>query len=132
MAKKSGNKQSETELKAQIARSREDLALRVNRVREEADIPRKIRQSVRREPVPWIVGAIAVGLIITGLVTRNKKVIVGAGQPGAKTKHVLLETGFILGALRIAATLLKPVVMKFVERKFGSYAMRGRSGPKGF
>ena len=132
MAKKSGNKQSETELKSQIARSREDLALRLNRVREEADIPRKIRQSVKREPVSWIVGAIAVGLIITALVTRNKKVIVDATQRGAKTKHVLLETGFILGALRIAATLLKPVVMKFVEKKLGSYSGRGRSGPRDF
>ena len=131
MAKKSGNKQSETELKSQIARSREDLALRLDRVREEADIPRKIRQSVKREPVPWIIGAIAVGLIITGLVTRNKKVIVDATRRGSKTKHALLETGFILGALRIAASLLKPVVMRFVEKKFGNYA-RGRSEPKGF
>src|SRR2546423_14919327 len=114
MAKKTGNKQSDTELKAQIARSREDLALRLNRVREEADVPRKIRQSVKRAPVPWIVGAIAVGLIVIGLVTRNKKVIVDATRRGARTKHALLETGFILGALRIAAGLLKPVVMKFV------------------
>src|SRR5207253_9208780 len=129
MAKKSGNKQSETELKAQIARSREDLALRLNRVREEADIPRKIRQSVRREPVPWIVGAIAVGLIITGLVTRNKKVIVDATRRGSKTKSALLETGLVLGVLRIAATLLKPVVMKFVEDKFRGYASRRPPGP---
>jgi hypothetical protein len=132
MAKKSGNKQSETELKNQIARSREDLVLRLNRVREEADLPRRIRQSVRREPVPWIVGAIAVGLIITGIVTRNKKVIVDAARRGAKTKSVLLETGFVLGALRIAASLLKPVVMKFVEKRFGSYTERGRSDPKDF
>src|SRR5438874_11842641 len=128
MAKKVGNKQSDAELKAQIARSREDLALRLNRVREEADVPRRIRQSVRREPVPWIIGAIAVGLIITGIVTRNKKVIVDAARRGTKTKSVLLETGFVLGALRIAATLLKPVVMKFVEKKLGSYSGRGRSG----
>jgi len=132
MAKKFGNKQSDAELKAQIARSREDLALRLNRVREEADVPRRIRQSVRREPVPWIIGAIAVGLIITGIVTRNKKVIVDAARRGTKTKSVLLETGFVLGALRIAATLLKPVVMKFVEKKLGSYSGRGRSGPRDF
>jgi len=132
MAKKPGNKQSETELKGQIARSREDLALRLNRVREEADLPRRIRQSVRREPVPWIVGAIAVGLIITGIVTRNKKVIVEAARRGTKAKSVLLETGFVLGALRIAASLLKPVVIKFVEKKFGSYAGRGRLGRKDF
>jgi len=130
MAKKSGNR-SKTELTEQIARSREDLARRLDRVRDEIDLPRKIRRSVRREPVPWIVGAIAVGLLVTAVVTRKKKVYVDA-KGGAKAKHPLLEAGFILGALRIAASLLKPVVMNFVEKKFGSYSSRGRSGPKDF
>ena len=130
MAKKSRNK-SKVELTQQIARSREDLTLRLNRVREEADLSKKIRRSVRREPVPWIVGAIAVGLLVTAVVTRKKKIYVDA-KGGTKSKHVLLEAGFVLGALRIAAGLLKPVVMNFVDKKFGSYSGRGRSGPKGF
>ena len=130
MAKKSGNK-SNPELKEDIARSREELALRLSRVREEIDLPRKIRRSVQREPVPWIIGAIAIGLVVTAVVTRKKKVIVDAkGSP--KSKHALLEAGFVLGALRIAAGLLKPVVMNFVEKKLGSYGSRPRSGPKGF
>jgi hypothetical protein len=130
MAKRSGNK-SDAELKQEISRSREDLTLRLHRVREEVDLPRKIRRSVRQEPVPWIIGAIAVGLLVTAVVTRKKKVYVDAkGSP--KTKHALLEAGFVLGALRIAAGLLKPVVMNFVEKKFGSYARGGRPGPKGF
>jgi len=132
MAKKSGNKQSAAELKQQIARSREEIGHRLSRVREEADVGRKIRRSVRREPVPWIVGAIAVGLIITGIVTRNKKVVVDIARKGTKTKTALLETGFLLGALRIAATLLKPVVVKFVQQKFGHYSPPDRSGLKGF
>ena len=131
MAKKSGNNKSDAELREQIARSRDDLALRVNRVREELDLPRKIRRSVRREPVPWIVGAIAVGLLLTAVVTRKKKVYVDA-KGGTKSKHALLEAGFILGALRIAAGLLKPVVVNFVEKKLGSYRSRGRPGPKAF
>jgi len=130
MAKKSGNR-SDAELKEQIGRSREDLALRLNRVREEVDLPRKIRRSIRREPVPWIIGAIAVGLLVTAVVTRKKKVIVDA-KGGTKSRHALLEAGFVLGALRIAASLLKPVVMNFVEKKLGSYSSRDRPGPKGF
>jgi hypothetical protein len=132
MAKKSGRKQSDAELKQQIARSREEITHRLTRVREESDFPRKIRRSVRREPVPWIIGAIAVGLLITGVVTRKKKVIVDVARATTKSKAVLLEAGFLLGALRVAATLLKPVIVKFVEEKFGQYARRGRSGPKGF
>ena len=96
---------------------------------EEVDLPRKIRRSIRQEPVPWIIGAIAVGLLITAVVTRKKKVYVDAkGAP--KSKHALLEAGFVLGALRIAAGLLKPVVMNFVEKKLGS--SRSRPEPKGF
>jgi len=37
-----------------------------------------------------------------------------------------------LGALRIAASLLKPVIMNLVAKKLGSYSGRGRFGPKGF
>jgi len=131
MAKKSGNNKSDAELKEQIARSREDLALRLNRVREEVDLPRKIRRSVRREPVPWIVGAIAIGLLVTAVVTRKRKIYVDA-KSGARSKHALLEAGFVLGALRIAASLLKPVIMNLVEKKLGSYSRRGRFGSKGF
>src|SRR5689334_22604553 len=118
MAKRSGNK-STAELKGDIARSREDLVRRLDRVRDEIDLPKRIRRSVRREPVPWIIGAIAVGLIITGIVTRKRKVVVDATRRGGKTKSSLLEAGFVLGALRVAATLLKPVVVKFIEEKFG-------------
>ena len=131
MAKKSGNNKSDAELKEQIARSREDLALRLNRVREEVDLPRRIRRSVRREPVRWIVGAITVGLLVTAVLTRKKKVIVDA-KGGTKSKHPLLEAGFVLGALRVAASLLKPVVINLVEKKLRSYSGRGRFGPKGF
>jgi hypothetical protein len=131
MAKKSGNKSKE-DLTQEIARSREDLERQLGRVREEADFPQKIRRSVRREPVPWIIGAVAVGLIITGIVTRKKKVVVDMPRRGTKTKGALLETGFMLGALRIAASLLKPMVVKFVEKKFGPYSSGARSGPKGF
>ena len=130
MAKKSGNKSS-AELREQISQSREEVERRLTRVREESDIPKKIRRSVQREPVPWIIGAIAVGLLVTAVVTRRRKIVVSA-KPGSKPKAALLEAGFLLGALRVAATLLKPVVAKFVEEKFGHYAARGRPGPKGF
>src|SRR5438045_9795188 len=102
MAKKPGNKPP-AELKAEIARSRDELALRLNRVREEADLPKKIRRSVRSEPVPWIIGAIAVGLIITAIVTRKNKVVVDASRPRSSGQKALLEGGSVVVALRGAA-----------------------------
>lgn len=131
MAKKSRRKPA-AELRQDIARSREDVERRLSRVRDEADYPKKIRRSVQREPVPWIVGAIAVGLLVTAVVTRRKKIVVSA-KPGSKPKGgALLETGFLLGALKVAATLLRPVVIKLVEEKFGHFGTRDRPKPKGF
>ena len=130
MAKKSRSKPA-AELKQDIARSREDVERRLARVRDESDFPKKIRRSVRREPVPWIIGAIAVGLLLTAVVTRKKKIVI-SGKAGAKSKGTILEAGFLLGALRVAATLLKPVVIKLVAEKFGHFGTRGRTGPKGF
>lgn len=131
MAKRAGNK-SNAELRTQVARSRDDLGLRLNRVRQEADIPRKIRRSVQREPVPWIVGAIAAGLVIVAVVSRKKKKIYVDTRAAKASKSALLEAGFVLGALRIVAGLLKPVVLNFVEKKLGSSQTRERLGPKGF
>ena len=130
MAKRSGNKSSK-ELKQEIARSREDVERRLSRVRQEADLPAKIRRSVRREPVPWIVGAIAVGLLVTAVVTRRKKVYV-TPKGITKSKSGMLEAGFLLGVARILAGLAKPVVVSFLEKQFGSPVSRGRSDKHGF
>jgi hypothetical protein len=130
MAKRSGSK-SAKELKQEIARSREDVDRRLSRVRDEADIPRKIRRSVRREPVPWIVGAIAVGLLVTAVVTRKRKIYV-TPKGTSKAKSSLLEAGFLLGVARILAGFAKPVVVSFLEKQLGSYSSRGRPDKKTF
>lgn len=130
MAKRSGSK-SAKELKQEIARSREDVERRLSRVRDEADIPRKIRRSVRREPVTWIVGAIARGLIVTAVVTRKRKVYI-TPKGTSKAKSSLLEAGFLLGVARILAGFAKPVVVSFLEKQLGGYTSRGSSDKKGF
>jgi hypothetical protein len=130
MAKKFGSK-STAELREEIERSREELERKVVRVREEADVPRKIRRSIRREPVPWIVGAIACGLLLTVIVTRKKKVYVAPKGTG-KAGSAWLEAGFLLGVTRIVASLVKPVVVSFIEKQLGSYASRARSDKRSF
>jgi hypothetical protein len=131
MAKRSRNSQSAAELKEKAARSRELVRRGVIRVREELDFPRKVRRSIRRQPAGWIVGAIAVGLVLTALIGRRKKIYLDS-KTGAKSKNTLLEAGFILGALRVAAGLLKPVIVNLVEKKLGSSADLGRRLGKGF
>ena len=115
------SRRNNSELKEDIALSRVRLARDLRGVRGELDLPRKVRRSFRRQPVPWIAGAVGVGLFLVLMSRRKKKVYVDAkSRTTSGTK--LLEAGFVLGALRIAATLLKPVIISFVSRKLGSYA----------
>ena len=129
MAKEPGRKKSPEQLRAEIARSRELVERDLRVVRAELDIPRKIRKSFRSQTGIWIAAAAVLGVVLAVRSTRKKKIYV---QPpaGHKTKTRLLEAGFVLGALRIAAMFLKPVVVKFVAKKVRDYAGSSQSARK--
>jgi hypothetical protein len=112
------------ELRQEVARSREQLARNMTRFREEVDLPRKFRRSFQRQPVVWMVVLAAVGTGGVVLLSRKKKVYVDS-QKASLPKSNLLRTGFILGALRIAANLAKPHIETFLRQK-----MRGYGGPR--
>ena len=114
MASKPGSNNSE--LKDQIARSRNRVERDLRGLRYELDFPRKIRRSIQTQTVLWIGGAIAVGALLT-LLSRGKKKIYVDAKTGANSQNKILTVGFALGALRLAAGLLKPVVVNFVEKK---------------
>ena len=122
-------RRNNSELKEEIERSRTRVAREVRGLRYELDFPRKIRRSFRRQPVPWIAAATAVGLVLAFGRLRKKKVYVDAGS-GRKSKSKLLEAGFLLGALKIAATVLKPVIVPFLQRKVSEFSGSARRGRK--
>jgi hypothetical protein len=115
----------------EIARSRERVARDVRGLRYELDFPGKIRRSFRNQPAAWITAAAVVGTLVVLLPLRKKKVYVDLkGETKSKSKSQLLEAGFVLGALRIAATLFKPVITNFLIKKFGSHASESRPAKK--
>ena len=129
MAKEPGRKKSPNQLRAEIARSRELVEHDLRAVRSELDIPRKIRNSFRTQTGAWIAVVAVIGVALVIRSTRKKKIYVQAkAEHKARTK--LLEAGVVLGALRIAATILKPVVVKFVTRKVRDYAGSSHSARK--
>jgi hypothetical protein len=120
------NKQT-TELKAEIARSRDYVARDLRGVRYEMDIPRKIRRSFRRQTAVWVGTAVVVGTVLVLMSTRKKKVYVDlASGVRAKPQKKLLEAGFALGVLKIAMTLFKPAITNFVMKKMHGYADKER------
>lgn len=128
MAKEFGNDDPAEELREEIARSRERLTRDLRGLRYELDFPRKIRRSFQTQTVLWLAAAVAAGLVFTVLPRRKKKVYVDL-KSGKKSTGRLLEAGFLLGALKIAANVLKPVMVSFLKDKVSAFASgRRRSG----
>ena len=126
MAKKSGRNRSTGELTAEIAHSRERVTRDLRGLQYELDFPRKLRRSFREQTVSWITAAAAVGTLIVLLPVRKKKIYV-APKTGGKRQRKFLEAGFILGASKIAASLLRPVIVDFLKNRLTDYAGRSRT-----
>ena len=129
MAKNSQHNKSAAELIDEIERSRQRVTRNLASLRDELDLPRKIRRSFQRQPAVWIVAAVALGLALTAISSRKKKVYVAA-KGGARSKSQLLEAGFLLGALKIAATVFKPVIVPFLQQKVSEFSGRSRAASK--
>jgi|SRR5882724_9614549 len=131
MAKESGNDEPAEELSEEIARSRELVSRNLSGLRYELDFPRKIRKSFQRQTLTWITAAVAVGVFWSIRPARRKKAYAhpqNAPKPIAK----FLEAGFLLGVLKIAANILKPVAVSFLKKKVSEYTTGSPRKHSGF
>jgi hypothetical protein len=131
MAKEPEQARSLHQLRQEVAHSRDRLARDLSGLRYELDFPLKFRKSFQRQTVLWISAAVVVGVIFAVMPARTKKVEVKAkGNDAKETKKGILGAGLAIGALRLAATLLKPAVAQFISKKMSSYAAGAGSGRK--
>jgi hypothetical protein len=126
MAEKSGRNKSIDELTAEIAQSRERVRRDLRGLQYELDFPAKFRRSFREQTVSWISAAAAVGAIIAFAPMRKKKIYIDT-KSGRKTKKGLVETGFALGAIKIAASLVRPVILQIVKNRMIGSGRHSRS-----
>src|SRR2546423_9561213 len=127
MAEKSADNKSIDELKAEIADSRERVERDLCGLRHELNFPSKLRRSFREQTVSWITAAGAVGALIALAPMRRKKIYVDA-KNSRKSQKKLIETGFALAALKVVASLARPVIMEFVKNRLTDFS--GKSGRK--
>ena len=125
MAKEPRREQPSSELKTEIARSRDRFARDLRVFRREIDIPRRIKRSFQQQTVAWVSVAVVVGALLIILPARRKKVYVEP-KSRKKSQGKLVEAGFALGALKFAATLLRPVVVSFITKKMRGYVNDGQ------
>src|SRR5438094_502964 len=74
----------------------------------------------------FLIAIAVVGTLIVLLPVRKKKIYVAAKR-GGKRQRKFLEAGFVLGASKIAASLLRPVIVDFLKNRLTDYAGRSRS-----
>jgi len=125
MAEKSAGNKSIDELKAEIADSRERVGRDLYGLRHELNFPAKFRRSFREQTVSWITAAGAVGALIALAPMRRKKIYVDA-KSSRKSQKKLIETGFALAALKVVASLARPVIMEFVKNRLTDFGGRPR------
>jgi len=122
MAEKSGRNRSIDELTAEIAQSRERVTRDLRGLRYEVDFAAKFRRSFREQTISWLTTAAAVGALVALAPMRKKKIYVDA-KSGRKSQKKLVETGFALAVLKIAANMVRPVVVECLKNRltdFGS------------
>jgi hypothetical protein len=117
MAETSGRNKSIDDLTAEIAQSRERVARDLRGLHYELDFPAKFRRSFRKQTGSWMTAAAAVGALIALAPMRKKKIYVDA-KSRDKGKKKLVETGFALAVLKIAANLARPAIIEFVKNRF--------------
>ncbi len=128
MAKESGRNKSTDELRAEIDRSRARVAHDLRGLHYELDFPAKLRRSFQEQTVAWLTAAAAVGTLVVLLPFRRKKIYIDK-KSDRRSKRKLVETGFALGALKIAASLLRPVIVDLVKNRLTDFS--GQSRPTG-
>jgi len=125
MAETSGRNKSIDELTAEIAQSRERVARDLRGLHYELDLPAKFRRSFRKQTGSWMTAAAAVGALIALAPMRKKKIYVNA-KSRDKGKKRLVDTGFALGALKIVASLARPVIVDFVKNRLTDFGGQSR------
>jgi hypothetical protein len=125
MAEKSGRNKSIEELTAEIGQSRERVANDLRGLKYELDFPAKFRRSFREQTVSWLSAAAAVGALVALAPMRKKKIYVNA-KGGRKSQKKLVESGVALCVIKIAANLVRPVIVEFVKTRLTDFGRRSR------
>ena len=125
MAEKSGRNRSIDELTAEIAQSRERVTRDLRGLRYEVDFAAKFRRSFREQTISWLTTAAAVGALVALAPMRKKKIYVDA-KSGRKSQKKLVQTGFALAVLKIAANMIRPVVVEFLKNRLTDFGSQPR------
>jgi hypothetical protein len=129
MAEKSGSDETPLELRQKIARSRELVVRDMGGLRYELNFPLKFKRAFQRNTLVWVGAALAVGLCLALLRARPQKIYVNAaGKKVGSPNKKLLESGLLLGVLKLGLNLAQPIVAAYVKKRMGGNGPESRPG----
>ncbi len=124
MAEKSGSDETPVELRRKIARSRELVVRDVGALRYELNFPLKFKHAFQSNTIVWVGAALALGLLVALLRARPQKIVLSAaGKKMRSPNKSLLESGVLLGALKLGLSLVQPMLVSYFKK-------RARQGPE--
>ena len=85
-------------------------------LREDADFAPRLRASVRSNQAIWFGGAAALGLVLSLLAPRRRKVEFAKAKKGRNAAENTKRAAFGLTVLKFALDLAKPVIVARVKK----------------
>lgn len=111
-----GREDRKAQLVTQLARARVEFGVATSKVRDEVDVPRRVRRSVADHAFLWVGGAALAGFIIARLPRRTKKVYVDQEGKDVSASRVA-KTGLLFAVTRAALGLAQPILLKVAREQ---------------
>jgi hypothetical protein len=109
-------------LAAQLERSRAKIARHVTAVRQDLDVPKHLKRSFTDHKPAYIGGAALVGLLLSKLPPRKKKVYVDKKEKGAvKDVKEVEKAGFWIIVLQFLFSALKPALTSLLANQVTNF-----------
>lgn len=112
--------QRKAELTADLARARSLIAQNFGALRSDLDFSSRLKKTIAKNPAVWVGAATLVGLLFARLPGRRKKVMGKRETANAKVASAG-KAGLLLGLLKIAFDLSRPVLTKWVSGRVADY-----------
>jgi len=107
--------------------ARSQMGVSKNDLREDLAVGRKLKAKLRSNPVPWFAGAAVVGLLLSKLGPRRKKIEVKGPKIGKTEAKDMGKAGIAVAVLNFALQLAKPTLLRLIQDRFlGSFGSRNR------
>ena len=103
-------------LTAELERSRSDLSRGTVHLKDDLAFGRKLRHGIARSPVVWLGGAVLIGVVLSRLPARQKKVKVKFGNKGQEeTAKAGLAAVVLLPTLKFIFSSIQPTLMAWIR-----------------